>query len=1435
MRPIVKEDLLTGDSIFLSVLSGIHHLGAFVPFLRELFGIDTKKLSGGYEVKEEHVDRMMSFAKSRCFCGISPAPPFLDVKFPRSSNERVKVYYDSMLRLVKKIEEGQFNVDLVDIFADIINLVFGAHHGLQPYALPNMCFLKSKHIQQLYSFYPTEENSPTIPFNDTFFSKSLHKQIVDGNMRNIVADLISLYDSRKVPSDQKLIKMLSVISIHDKLFLNVSIDLPTRMVRTMNPVYTQVDPGIGRRKWIAKIAAISEHYLSSQPSTKEMYLGPIDMVNSFLPDHVATMHQYHKLRYSFFHEERRDLSSTPHEVQFPLAMDNNDAGLFAIWYGLLSFYEGADKNDLVDLDPDLRRRQLLFCLVVLRLYQEKMNDPSYVFLSTFNVKSWLVDTKWDNGLQEVFRSVLGDSDSNDQSAGDRDDDERKEDTLDPQQFNHMMPFMQSEGVFDFMKELSNALNERRYYFFARPLKPLVDGCGGVFPDTLISLSKSTSSTISVNVHWNFHNKQNLVDTFREVIREVFDSNDTEDIKAINYVLDKKTTYFISVQAKSEVDGQSSKPPVFLSFASVTAMSDKENFKCLYVDYLGTTTKSPKDVLADYDHMNFTGRGLGKFMINLLQCLSFCLSTSKTPTTKIALKAAADKASFYTSMGFVVMKKNHRLLQLDSVTRHSLHVNIDPELKSYILNDFAVIDHKKVMFINHVHHPLSDVAFSTRFEESIVANIHAVFDTEDFRNRLQIIARNRQDEKDTGAFFLPIGLAIVEIFKKFKPIEYSGFSGVYESVIKSISWSIYVDRAIKVQRKKSSIDDLKNPDGNISVFCNKCSTFYDNMEFGLSLTPEDDGDDNATRSKVMALLDFFFDQHFQVSNQAVSVVHRCEETDYTKLKNARDMELNVIGFNEHYARIGKELFKKLILLFLQVHLQRQEILDYFDWHQWRPTRYNRHTKLISNRRRQKETINAVLGLNEKQQRLDIAKKNKDKIEGNRRRRTVREWEKFWDDMIFLKHMRHIMFVKRIHLTDGQMDDIVNEVSNSEVYNDKDYMYWVGYPGRSVDNTVEDVVYLADNFDRGKRRKKSGDGDDDDNDIDEDDDEEADEEEEKEEEEEEASKERVQRVRYSRRFHRPRFLDWKWIKENLTVEQIRAIKRSPNRQCALPNDVLEKIQSNMRELRQQNITHIYKYTCPTTYQMKFCNVIQVRSQRRDRADDGNYQKMFGDEITREWLYTTAVTLNNCKDWFNDVMDPSTTDKIYELPVASVATEVTSIPERVTNAPDLKYPQNGQGTCGISAFSSSFHYCFNETLSLAIYQKRDEYLKVLSKDQASKRSSSMIFLSNIINHKTFKAFVTRRMRQVVHWKQLLRDPHYSRIMLCIPRSSSFSKDHIIGITHGWIFDGNLLYAIPLNEENLTWCTSHGKRGEVFTNFIEQMAVFPRDPNFEGKSKSK
>ena len=81
-----------------------------------------------------------------------------------------------------------------------------------------------------------------------------------------------------------------------------------------------------------------------------------------------------------------------------------------------------------------------------------------------------------------------------------------------------------------------------------------------------------------------------------------------------------------------------------------------------------------------------------------------------------------------------------------------------------------------------------------------------------------------------------------------------------------------------------------------------------------------------------------------------------------------------------------------------------------------------------------------------------------------------------------------------------------------------------------------------------------------------------------------------------------------------------------------------------------------------------------------------------------------------------------------------------------------------------------------------------------------------------------------------------YYDYIHICIVKSYLLSRDHIIAITRGWIFDGNPKYAIVLSEQKLNWCAGHGITGIYFVVFIyEQIQIGIKEKNLQHKNKNK
>jgi len=175
---------------------------------------------------------------------------------------------------------------------------------------------------------------------------------------------------------------------------------------------------------------------------------------------------------------------------------------------------------------------------------------------------------------------------------------------------------------------------------------------------------------------------------------------------------------------------------------------------------------------------------------------------------------------------------------------------------------------------------------------------------------------------------------------------------------------------------------------------------------------------------------------------------------------------------------------------------------------------------------------------------------------------------------------------------------------------------------------------------------------------------------------------------------------------------------------------------------------------------------------------------------------------------------------------------------DAPALRYIQKGAGTCGISAFSSALYYMFDQNLSTIIINQKDGYIKSLSEPSnvKSKKASSMKFLINTINNKKFSKYYVERKKKLLSWKEINKCAKcYKSIILGIVKSNLLSRDHIIAICNGWIFDANLPYAIPLTLDNLNWCAGHGNKEVLFDGFFEQVEIGYKDPDHVSKKRKK
>ena len=280
----------------------------------------------------------------------------------------------------------------------------------------------------------------------------------------------------------------------------------------------------------------------------------------------------------------------------------------------------------------------------------------------------------------------------------------------------------------------------------------------------------------------------------------------------------------------------------------------------------------------------------------------------------------------------------------------------------------------------------------------------------------------------------------------------------------------------------------------------------------------------------------------------------------------------------------------------------------------------------------------------------------------------------------------------------------------------------------------------------------------------------------------------------------------------------------------------VTNGVNNLRCLNVTHIYKFKGTTDHQTKFCNVIPKQRHLAIAKDEkSSYIIVKEDIVDRKWLKELVVNSYGCQGWWNLVNNNNTLNIMYALPVSSVSASSLTKPVKDNKAPELLFPQESIGTCGISAFDSAFAYYFDRPLGAQILLFNNDYMKALSTPNTtkSKKSEALKFLSRLMNQKTYsQKYKVRRMTNMISWKELNRNTvYFNSIMTCILKSSNMSKENMIGISNGWIFDANLDYGILLNEKKLNWCTGYHE----FIGFYEQLQFEKKITNKKQKKKKK
>ena len=1310
---------------------------------RSIFGLERNEITVGFEISSNQRDSLFDYICHEMHgCSYENITvDTVDKYFVTVGS--LNISFDAILSIVKKRHSGWLNDEVRDLFMDSVNLMNGfVNTDNLPEGSP-IYALGAYMITQLYKFSTCHPNPEVaLDLNRTDFEDKLHTAVSTYGIRSIIANIIKTSNDQPNEID-RFYANLCVSNVH---YCSVFIDKDFQSVETCdsikNPPSEIKDTLILMRKWIAKSMSIIAYYVDDTAiKGSAVYFGPQDMLigDTFEIKDEKGLSGYGEKEFMYEHYDKEK------DDQYPLQNDGINCGVFSLWYLLIECYKG---KTIVSLDSDRFRDQLLLYTVCLHLYQIRANQKGYTFPTKFEWRKFVSKKHGNSELHSVIQEILQDQESKTKQK-------------------YFISGIEELNRWGW--KFKSAYSKPSNFFYRVNLHELMSSS---FPDLLQELAWIENANVEFQVYWNLKDRRKKQDEYKALMKEIF--VDDEDHQYFDSMLLKNNSILVAIHVENK-NGGLKRTLAFGHLSTITKA--RQGIGLVILDYLGCSDVSPTDILPEYDYERFRGKGIGSFLMNMIQVISNVLCEGKDNV--VLLKANKETATFYQPLGFKKITSSSKWMTLTNVKKHFKHFSYPRDaLSPYALDSKTQINHLRRKIINHIEQSLDNVDF-TKYNEKkyLYKSFYEVFQSRSIYQEMKDKCRK------CDFLLIPVGKVIRHLFQQEKAVEFQSFIRLYETLFSNLLWVL-----------EPNFKEKGKPSCNVCFDCNACGKhLHDSFEIKRGMKVDTDTVIKETKT----LLGNMLNEHFTLDEEHPYSDKRCawlnENNNSSFLTELRDKEWLHVGKKKEFRDVSKQLFEKLVLLFVQAHVEVVRIVDFFPWDSLHSRSHRDHVNpryvyqprlasLVPMKVRQEQLLNDLLGKTDKKKKA-MQEQQHTKSTATMKNK-VKRWRKFIDDLVFLKHLDSIMYVDCDTFRNFR-GEILNKVKNKDAYGRWERKYYVGFPDPDQNKKALKKYYASDSTQEAITNTPEYD---------------------------------------THTIGSIRFLNEAWVDKNCTAAYKISLSKNTNRKQKIQTFTRNKITNEMTKLREMHCTHIYKFTCPVSLEHKFCNA--VMNMKRGKTSSDALIAMKGDIITSEWLYEVAVTMHNNHSWYRSVMDPKVTNQFFELPVGAAACSTMLSPSKVEGAPALIYPQKGDGSCGVSAFASAFYYLFDKDLGANIINKKEGYMNCLSAPapKKSKKAASMKFLVSIVtqNAKLFKDFYVERKKQIMDWKDVVKmQRSVKTIQLCIIQTTSFSRDHIIALAGGWIFDSNLTFAIPLNANNLNWCANHGKQDVYFEQFIEQVEV--------------
>jgi len=310
---------------------------------------------------------------------------------------------------------------------------------------------------------------------------------------------------------------------------------------------------------------------------------------------------------------------------------------------------------------------------------------------------------------------------------------------------------------------------------------------------------------------------------------------------------------------------------------LTKIQQKREVKLVIVDYFAVSEDKAFKLLPSFNYEQFKGKGIGKFVLNLVQVISNILCNNKENV--VLLKCTSELKSFYELIGFEEITSDSDILAIPEVKKHYNEIKHSADMFYFILKSNTVIDHLKKNFINHVEQSMDGIDFAKVYKDKIWPKIHDVFNRTTFY--MEMRENLSDDYNKTDEIAIPMGKIIEYLMSDTKPTGYEHFLKLYEFMFSNLVWAFE-----------------KSEEGwDLCSDCNLCGKLLC-KKIPLKTSKKFKLEESKMRGHAKGLVECVMMHHFKFEcsdSENEKVV--CEKLDndlITRLSDLRDREWHHIG-------------------------------------------------------------------------------------------------------------------------------------------------------------------------------------------------------------------------------------------------------------------------------------------------------------------------------------------------------------------------------------------------------------------------------------------------------------------------------------------------------------------------------------------------------------